>query len=146
MSTIRTTLSEKIRVLQNELEHAHGVNKVLQTGYENAIAVAAERREVLEAHTRLVGDFLSQMHAIMIDPLADGEIKVEEVCAKLIATATTDREELRKLHDVKGFILSRLDTDLHPAVRSTLYELCGILGTTLEQVRGNDNEQRSERR
>lgn len=38
----------------------------------------------LAAHTQAVDRFLREMHAIMIDPLADGEMNVEETCKHIL--------------------------------------------------------------
>lgn len=46
------------------------------------------------AHTKAVGEFLSELDAIMVDPLAEGEINVSEVCATLLERARQDREAL----------------------------------------------------
>lgn len=43
-------------------------------------------------HTRHVGKFLSDMYAIMIEPLEGGTIRVKDMCAKLKKAALGQRE------------------------------------------------------
>lgn len=45
-----------------------------------------------EAHIKAVGEFLSEMRAIMIDPLADGVVDVQQTMEELTAAALRDRE------------------------------------------------------
>lgn len=47
-------------------------------------------------HTKAVGAFLTEMHATMIDPLAEGTIPVKEMCELLLAQARKDRESERE--------------------------------------------------
>lgn len=56
---------------------------------EVRIAVLEKR---FDAHTKAVGKFLNELYAIMIDPLADGDMKVEDTCAALIQAAKAQRE------------------------------------------------------
>jgi hypothetical protein len=48
----------------------------------------------LGEHRKHVGRFLSELHAIMIDPLAEGEINVSECCELLLKQARGDRETM----------------------------------------------------
>lgn len=43
-------------------------------------------------HTKSVGTFLSELYAVMVDPLADGTMKVGEMCATLLDVAKRQRE------------------------------------------------------
>lgn len=52
----------------------------------------------LEEHTKAVGEFLTELHAIMIDPLADGVTPVPEMCKLLLETARRQREQLHEIH------------------------------------------------
>jgi hypothetical protein len=47
-----------------------------------------------DAHTKAVAEFLSEMYAIMVDPLADGIIPVAEMMQILRETALEQREQL----------------------------------------------------
>lgn len=51
-----------------------------------------EELDRFDEHVRHVGKFLSDMYAIMIDPLAEGELKVDETCAALLEAARRHRE------------------------------------------------------
>lgn len=48
-------------------------------------------------HTRHVGSFLSEMYAIMVDPLAEDESKVADTCMALKEAAIRDRDKIHEL-------------------------------------------------
>jgi hypothetical protein len=48
-------------------------------------------------HKVIVSLFLSDMYAIMVDPLADGEMKISDTCAALKAEALKQREQSYQL-------------------------------------------------
>jgi hypothetical protein len=49
---------------------------------------------VLREHTKAVGQFLNDLYATMIDPVAAGEIKVEEMQRQLLEAARANRQAL----------------------------------------------------
>src|SRR5262245_49634349 len=59
------------------------------------------RESQLRAHIEAVGRFLSDLYAVMIDPLAEGQMSVEDMCAALMEQAIKDRESLRQYHEIK---------------------------------------------
>jgi len=48
---------------------------------------------IFHDHTGHVGKFLSEMYAIMIDPLGSGTIRIKEMCAQLKKAAIEQREK-----------------------------------------------------
>ena len=58
--------------------------------------LAAEQAK-FEAHTKAVEQFLSDLYCIMIDPLVEGEIKVDDTTKVLLEQARKDRESLFQL-------------------------------------------------
>ena len=70
----------------------------------NARAIFAERslsdaHDQFIRHTKAVEGYLSELYAIMVDPLADGVIPVQKVMDALKAAALRDREDCNKLAD-----------------------------------------------
>lgn len=55
-----------------------------------------------EAHTKAVGDFLSELYAVMVDPLADGMITVGEMKKGVLEAAKRDREAIYTLRNALG--------------------------------------------
>lgn len=53
---------------------------------------AAGRREGSEEHGKHVEQFLNDLYAIMVDPCAEGTIKVDEMKVALLEAAKRDRE------------------------------------------------------
>ncbi len=59
---------------------------------ERLLAAEREKRaEILALHTAAVSDFLNELYAIMVDPLAEGVISVEEMKKALLEAAIRDR-------------------------------------------------------
>lgn len=61
-----------------------------------------EARELFRIHTKHVADFNNELYAIMVDPCAEGEIKVSDMCDALRAAALRDREDGFELADLRG--------------------------------------------
>ena len=61
--------------------------------------IRAEERAKLEAHTKAVERFLNQMYCTIIDPLATGNLSVDQVCAELLKQAKADRQLIHNLED-----------------------------------------------
>jgi hypothetical protein len=59
-------------------------------------AKLAESERKFKEHTEHVKQFLNDMYATMIDPCAEGEIKVAETCAALLNAAREQREYIDK--------------------------------------------------
>jgi hypothetical protein len=55
-----------------------------------------------EEHTQAVGRFLSQMYAVMVDPLEQGDLKVAEMCEVLLGAACENRQALQDQIDRAG--------------------------------------------
>ena len=53
--------------------------------------------ERLVEHKAVVKEFLVELHATMIDPLADGEIRIEDLLPILLAAARTQRQSLNDI-------------------------------------------------
>jgi hypothetical protein len=68
-----------------------------------------------ERHAIGIGEFLAEMHAIMVDPVFEGKIKVIDMCKLLIDRATQDRALFQTLY-------SRVDELNH-----ALDNMCGAL-------------------
>lgn len=51
-----------------------------------------EQERLFESHTKAVKEFISDLYAIMVDPLADGTIKVDDMKKALLYAATRNRE------------------------------------------------------
>jgi hypothetical protein len=49
-------------------------------------------KEKFEKHTEVVAQYMSALYATMVDPLADGEIKVSEMMQKLSEAAAAQRQ------------------------------------------------------
>ncbi len=77
----------------------------------------------LEEHTKAVSEFLTELHAIMVDPLADGITPVPEMCKLLLETARQQREQLKELHEKKTAkvtffqVAEELSTRNSPAIK-----------------------------
>lgn len=56
---------------------------------------ADDAEKKFEEHTKHVADFLNELYAIMVDPLADGEIKVADMTKALREAALQSREEMK---------------------------------------------------
>ena len=63
--------------------------------------VADKDRQFL-AHAKWVSEFLNELYAIMIDPLAEGEIKVGAMTDQLLEQAKRDRESLADLAQIRS--------------------------------------------
>jgi len=69
--------------------------------------IAARTKEIVELqekfnlHVKAVGDFLTELHAIMIDPLADGTTSVDEMMTLLREAALESREKLNRYADLE---------------------------------------------
>lgn len=94
-------LADLIRYCRSELHEANLITDdeyatIAQRGSESARRLEDydALRKAHEEHLRHVGEFLSELYAIMIDPLADGELKVRETCEALLKQARADREKL----------------------------------------------------
>lgn len=59
-------------------------------------AKLAESERKFKEHTEHVKQFLNDMYATLIDPCAEGEMKVAETCAALLKAATEQREYIDK--------------------------------------------------
>lgn len=81
----------------DETEHAKYGTITLSKRAMEAISTSALAEQKLAEHLKHVGDFLNEMYAIMIDPLADGEMSVTETCSKLLEQAKKDRERMNSL-------------------------------------------------
>jgi len=62
----------------------------------------AQKDEQFAEHTKAVGRFLSQMYAVMVDPLEDSELKVAEMCEVLLNAACENRQALQDQIDRAG--------------------------------------------
>lgn len=58
----------------------------------DALRRIREGKTLLLAHTKAVGDFLNDLYAIMVDPLAQGTIQVADTCSALKEAALASRE------------------------------------------------------
>lgn len=72
----------------------------LETASLKQIAEEADTR--FRTHTKAVETYLNELYAIMVDPLADGVIKVQEVMVALKTAALRDREAEQELADFRA--------------------------------------------
>lgn len=84
------TMSEELEVLirNSELFMTHAVFAELDA----TRAELARTKDALANHLEVVCAFLSTMYCIMIDPLGEGVVNVEDTCKRLIEEATAQRE------------------------------------------------------
>jgi len=68
-------------------------------------------KAIFDAHTKAVGEFLSELYGIMVDPLADGSTKVAEMMTTLRDAALRQRENDRTMRDA----LTSIGSDSDPA-------------------------------
>jgi hypothetical protein len=116
-SQVNNLMAERDQ-LRQERDALMGKDDAVHAGAQAAITalrqcqnVVAERDQLREAHlaerdrfaahTRAVATFLSEMYAIMVDPLADGEMKVSETMKSLKDAALRDRELENKLERLR---------------------------------------------
>ena len=74
-------------------------------------AVEAERdeaRESFEQHTKAVGDFLGELYAISVDPLAEGTIPVAEMKVALTDAALLAREHINAIQDERDALAAKI--------------------------------------
>lgn len=64
----------------------------------DSAAGCSSTQTTLEEHTKAVSEFLTELHSIMVDPLADGVTPAPEICKLLLETARQQREQLLELH------------------------------------------------
>ena len=79
--------------------------------YEQVKGCSAQLKEQSDrfnAHTKAVSEFLSELYAIMVDPLADGVIPVAEMMAALKQAALRDREKWNDLDALDSAEKARL--------------------------------------
>ena len=69
------------------------------------LSVARERDEKFAVHTKAVGEFLNELYATMIDPLAEGEIKVQDMTEAILRQARKDREDLAELAQARAELM-----------------------------------------
>lgn len=69
-------------------------------------------KKQFEDHTRYVSQFLSELHATMVDPLAEGIIKIEELCPQLLERARKDRQTIQDMQDAINQIVGLVKTGL----------------------------------
>lgn len=60
-------------------------------------AVCGEGQVTLQEHTKEVGLFLQQLYAILVDPIAEGEIKVPDMMKALLDAANNQREAVHNI-------------------------------------------------
>lgn len=111
---------ETVRSLRRQLEDSERLRKAGWRGLANlyhfvtenecdeetalgqATSAVSQLKHGFEAHRKHVGEFLGELHAIMIDPLAKGEISVKDLCAALLEQARKDRESLQCLASLEA--------------------------------------------
>lgn len=54
-----------------------------------------------EAHQARVGEFLSELYATMIDPLANGPLTVGETCSKILDEAKRQRQLISEMESIR---------------------------------------------
>lgn len=115
---------------------------------EAQLRIANDR---FEAHTKHVSAFLSEMYAVMIDPLDSSGLKVAEMTATLLDAAKRDRETANMHADALGTLQSLLATAKETIARqdswgdeaqTTIDTLTKELGTAESLVRDADAELR----
>jgi len=79
-------LNDDSSVLARVVTTVQNIFKSDTTALDAAIA------EAIKKHASHISQFLSELYAIMVDPLADGELNVSEVCPLLLKRAREDRE------------------------------------------------------
>ncbi len=75
-------------------------------------AALQERDERFVAYTKVVSEFLNDLYAIMIDPLAEGEIKVTNMADQILEQAKKDRESLAEIFGLRICSVCGNATDL----------------------------------
>lgn len=75
--------------LADHFRHDCGDISEMVMGFEAQLLAAHDQ---FTQHTKAVGDFLNELFAILVDPLADGTITVADLQVKLLASATQARE------------------------------------------------------
>ncbi len=70
--------------------------------FPNASRRSVPQTTAITEHTAHVASFLNELYAVLIDPLAEGEIPVGELCRRLLAQAIEDRESLQRLHELEA--------------------------------------------
>lgn len=81
---LRPPVSSRGLVLDSSLDPFHHAAKL------------AESERKFKEHTEHVKQFLNDMYATLIDPCAEGEMKVAETCAALLNAAREQREYIDK--------------------------------------------------
>lgn len=79
-----------------------------QAHCEHLEATIAEQEEKFKSHTKAVQEFLNEAYAIMVDPLADGTLKVAETTAAILKNARADRNTIAE----QAKLIERMQADL----------------------------------
>lgn len=101
IAEIKDEMCEQCHISLKAVEDRKEARKRLAAAKRSVTAVGKRlQREpekdwerIFHDHTGHVGKFLSEMYAIMIDPLEGGNMKVKEMCALLKKTALAQREK-----------------------------------------------------
>lgn len=137
--TLETELEQVKSELAESQKSGQQAAEAYQSAGEELFKVQAEleqAKERFEAHTKSVSEFLNEMYAIMVDSLADGEIKVKEVCAALLSAAKRDRELGNQLSEAKE-LERQLREDLSQPNLNVLVPSVTTSGTGSEAERIN---------
>jgi hypothetical protein len=106
-----TKIPEDLREEYTELKFCaprDGINHYMRACAEFIERIArleselSSQKVLFDEHTKAVGKFLSDMYAVMIDPLDSGDLKVAEMCELLLIVACENRQALQDQLDRAG--------------------------------------------
>lgn len=87
------------------LQDAYDKNRAQLETMDRSFKILDEARDLIvkqfREHQVAVGKFLKDMYSTMIDPLAEGEMSVEEMCKALLDQAEKDRQLIHDLMETK---------------------------------------------
>jgi chromosome segregation ATPase len=88
----RFQLQAALKRAQDKWQEAQARIAELEVAYRAHMEALEQARVRFATHTKAVSDFLNELYAIMVDPCAEGTIKVEDMKAELIKAALRSRE------------------------------------------------------
>ena len=128
-------ICEQHAALLAELASLREAHAQTERDFDAANDLIGQLREAHETHLKAVGGFLTQMWAVMIDPLEDGTGNVGEMCSQLLRSAEQQRQndhDLREAHETLKQQLA--DADLTHASSEDIIERQGATLARVEAI------------